>query len=104
MSKDQIMGLLRQVLPLVGGILVTFGWIKADQAATLMDAIITGAGVITTIGGILLSLKANSKTSILTAAGNMPEVEKVELKPTADGKALAVAVPSQKVDTRAAVH
>jgi len=80
MTTDQIMGLIRQVLPVIGGIAVALGWFTPDQVATLTQKVLAIAGPGLVFAGVIWSLFANSKAAILTSAGNMPEVKAVVLE------------------------
>lgn len=86
---DQVSGLLRQVVPLLGGIAIARGWINVEQLTLITGAILSVAGVV-------WSLFANSQNSILRSTAAMDEVTKVVL----NDKAVADAVPSSKVDTK----
>jgi hypothetical protein len=66
MTWDQIAGLLRQLLPFVGGLAVARGWLTTEQMTAAVGAIIT-------LGGIGWSIKANNKTSIIKASAGMNE-------------------------------
>lgn len=81
MTQDQFMGLLRQVLPIVGSLLVTMGWMTpADEMRWITLAMeVAGPGFI--IYGVVWTFIANSKKSILTSAANMPEVKNIVLDP-----------------------
>lgn len=83
---DQVSGLLRQVLPFIGGFAVARGWINAEQLAQYIGAIIT-------VGGVIWALVANSKSSIIASATAMPEV---------DSKKLAAAIDDPKLKDVAA--
>ena len=83
MTTDQIMGLIRQVLPLLGGVAIAFGWLTADQVGALTQKALAIAGPFLMLAGVIWALIANGKASILTSAANMPEVKKIELDPHA---------------------
>lgn len=72
-SQNQIMGLLRQVLPALGTVAVTLGWITSDQLGQITAIILQLAGLITLVISFVLSLKANTKTSIIKATAGMAE-------------------------------
>lgn len=93
MTQDQITGLLRQLLPVFGGIAIALGWLTADQVGKWTGILLQAVGPMSVIGGIVWSLLANSKTAIITAAANMPEVKKVELTTTPEAKSLEAATP-----------
>ena len=76
-TQDQVMGLLRQLLPLLGGIAVGLGWLTKDEVAGYSALILQSVGPIMIIIGWVLSMIANSKTSILKSAAAMPETRVV---------------------------
>lgn len=71
---------MRQLLPMLGTLLIALGVVKADQWAAWSTIIMLAIGPAFLIGSIIWSFVANSKKSILTSASNMPEVNKIELK------------------------
>ena len=100
MTQDQLMGLIRQLLPVVGGIAVALGWFTADQVGKLMQVILQIAGPVSVVLGAIWSLIANGKVSILTSAANMPEVKKIVVaaaestpEATEAARSLAIATP-----------
>lgn len=93
MSWDQISGLLRQILPFAGGILVALGWFNPDQAQTVITNIAAIIGPISTIIGIVWSIKANTKSAILTSAAAIPEVKRIEVS----SQDLAASIPAPEV-------
>lgn len=95
MTQDQFMGLLRQVLPFLGGLAVGKGWLTAAEFADLSTLVLQIAGPIILVGSSIWAFAANSKKSILTSVGQMPEVQKVVVT---DAQ-LADSVPSDKVNT-----
>jgi len=94
MTTDQIMGVLRQILPILGGLATGLGWLTVDQVTGYTQIILQIAGPAVSLVGIIWSLKANSKTSILTAVSNMPELA-APVKLT--DAALAASVPNGMV-------
>lgn len=97
LSNDQIMGLLRQVLPVIGGIGVTLGWVTTDQVAAGTQFLLQIASPLAIIVGLTWSLIANMKSSILQSAAQMPDVRAIVMEPTPDGHALAASVPHENV-------
>lgn len=94
MTQDQWMGVLRQILPLFGGVLVTLGLVSQGTINHWIEIAMTIVGPLMTIAGIVWQIVANNKKSILTSAANMPEVKKIELKSTESGKELERVTPS----------
>lgn len=93
MRMDQLMGLLRQVLPALGMVAVTLGYLDQASADNLINQITVVAGILLTATGSLWSLKANTQASILQSAGEMEDVRVVEVS---DEK-LASQIKSPKV-------
>ncbi len=92
MTQDQVMGIVRQVLPFIGGIAVGKGWLTTSQAAELSTLIMQVAGPIFIVGSSIWAFKANSKSSIIASATNMPEVDSKKLAASiADPELKAVA-------------
>jgi len=75
MTKDQLMGLLRQVLPLIAGIAVGKGWLTVDQAGTVTTLILQIIGPLGALGGMIWAAMANSKSSIIQSVAAMPETK-----------------------------
>lgn len=82
MTSDQIMGLIRQIIPVFAGIAIAFGF-SASSVASWSNTALQIAGPALALGGVIWSLVANSKSSIIKSATAMPEV---------DSKALAAAI------------
>src|SRR5688500_219404 len=80
MTTDQLMGILRALLQIGGGIATALGWITSDQMNALTQTMLQAAGPIMMLIGTVWSIVANSKTSILTSAANMPEVKEIKLE------------------------
>ena len=83
---DQYMGLIRQAIPFIGGVLVAFG-ASADWVSGAGTDILLIAGPAMTLVGVIWSMVANNKTSIIKAAAKMPETER-------DGRALIIIDPA----------
>ncbi len=67
MTTDQIMALLRQVMPIVGTMLTVFG-LSSATANNIVNLVMTGAGPTITLAGIIWSFIANTRASIMAAA------------------------------------
>jgi len=78
MTTDQFVGLIRQLLPFVGGILTTVGFSK-EESETVLGKVGEIIGPLATIVGLIWSYVANSKKSILRSASQMHEVKQVQL-------------------------
>jgi len=67
MTIDQVMALLRQVMPIVGTMLTVFG-LSSATANNIVNLVMTGAGPTITLAGIIWSFIANTRASIMAAA------------------------------------
>lgn len=76
---DQFMGLMRQLLPVLGTLAVTLGWATQETINTWIALILQIVGPLGIIGGVVWSVIANSKSSILQSAAKMPEVKSITI-------------------------
>src|SRR5258708_21214704 len=67
MTIDQVMALLRQVMPIVGTMLTVFG-LSSTTANNIVNLIMTGAGPVLTLASIIWSFIANTRASIMASA------------------------------------
>ncbi len=67
MTTDQVMALLRQVMPIVGTMLTVFG-LSSATANNIVNLVMTGAGPTITLAGIIWFFIANTRASIMAAA------------------------------------
>lgn len=79
MTTDMMLALLRQMLPVLGTLAATLGWIAPEKVAPLVSSILSAIGPIMILGSTVWSVFANTKSSILTSAAQMPEVKEVVL-------------------------
>ncbi len=79
MTQDQVMGILRQVLPFLGGLAVGKGWLTTTQVTDLTTLIFQIAGPVMLIGGSVWAFIANSKKSIVQSASQMNEVKSMTI-------------------------
>lgn len=79
MTQDQFMGIVRQVLPIIGGLLTALGWLSPETVAQLSGVVAQGAGAVFVLVGLVWAYKANSKSSIIASATQMPEVNSAKL-------------------------
>lgn len=86
MSQDQLLALLRQVLPILGTLLTVFG-LSSATATAITNTLMSIAGPLMMIASTIWSLFANSKKSILTSAANMPEVKTITIDTNVPGAA-----------------
>ena len=98
MSQEQILGQLRQILPVVGTILVSLGVMKPETVGNLTSTILVIAGPIMIIVSAVWSLIDKTKTSMVAKVDAMAKdptspVLGVIMAPTAEGKDLAASIP-----------
>ena len=82
LSKDQWFGLLRQVVPILGGMLVALGWVPESVIISIkanMETILAGVSSIIVAASAVWAAIANSKKSIIASATQMPEVDSQKL-------------------------
>jgi len=94
MTIDQIMALLRQVMPIVGTMLTVFG-LSSATANNIVNLVMTGAGPTITLAGIIWSFIANTRASIMAAAAKpvAPGVPAPQIVLPPQEAALAQALP-----------
>jgi len=104
MTKEQIEGLIRQMMPVIGGIFMALGFMTADKWNTVMTVTFELMGPVLIIASTVWSVMSKTRTAILiSAAGLMdttgtPLVKKVELNPRAlEAAPLAAATPTNVV-------
>jgi len=103
MNQEQVLGLLRQILPVFGGIAVTLGWLTSDQVAAGTATALQIAGPLMIVGSTIWSLFSKTKASLVSTVAAMPEVQGIKLEATVAGRALADATPSN-VSTSTPAH
>ncbi len=94
MTIDQVMALLRQVMPIVGTMLTVFG-LSSATANNIVNLVMTGAGPTITLAGIIWSFIANTRASIMAAAAKpvAPGVPAPQIVLPPQEAALAQALP-----------
>lgn len=101
MNSEQIVGLIRQFLPFIGGIVTALGWNKAGEFDALSAAFVQAIGPVMTLGSVIWSLVAKTNASLVTSAAKVPGVATITLQPNAAGQALApVTPPNVQVGSR----
>lgn len=73
MTQDQVMGLLRQLLPVIGTILTAFGWTDAAGWANWTNMIMAAAGPAMILGSAVWTVIANTKAAKIKAVAAMKE-------------------------------
>jgi len=93
------MGLLRQLLPVLGTIAMALG-VSAATWNAWTNTILTVAGPIMVLASFIWSVLANSKYSIIQSASKMPEVSGITTNNLELAEAARSADPSTKVEMR----
>jgi hypothetical protein len=89
MSNEQIMALIRQLLPVMGGIAVSFGWLTAGQMEGYTTTILQVTGPMLIVISTVWSLIKNTQASMVASVAAMPVVKSIHLEPTVEGAKLA---------------
>ncbi len=97
MNYEQMMGLARQVLPILGTLAASAGFITPEKVGPLTETVLQAAGPVMILGSMAWSMYSKTDKSIAANAAALPDVEKVVTKPTFAGIKLADSVPSEKV-------
>lgn len=69
MTNDQIMGLVRQGLAILGTLATAFGWITPDKVASITATVLSIAGPLLMVAGLVWNVIANKQTSIAASLG-----------------------------------
>ena len=93
MNIEQIKSIAKPIIAFFGGIAVAKGWISAGGLEWLQNNAAAIIGAVGTLATLVVAFIQNTKAGVLTAAANLPEVQKIELKPSVD-PALVAATPS----------
>lgn len=106
MNREQILGLIRQVLPFVGGYLVTKGYISEEGFAAISDDLVGAAGLVIALASGVWSMMDKTDKAIVAKAEALPEVAKVEMCCTPPGVEIAKALnkPSSVTVQKPAPH
>jgi len=94
-SIDQVSGQLRVLIPALGTIVTTAGWISADKVGPIVSNALIAIGPIMFIGASIWSLVANSRRSILASAAKpvAPDVPPPQIVLPVQETALAETLP-----------
>lgn len=78
-TQDQWMGQIRQLLPILGTLLTTLGFVTPEAWAGYTTIILTVAGPIMIACSVVWSWIANSRKSVMaSAAANLPDAAPTE--------------------------
>jgi hypothetical protein len=104
LSGKQIQELLKQVLPILGTLAATFGWIAPEKVEPLISSIAAAAGPVLILAGVVWGLISSTKAARLNSAAEVPEVTKISIAPM--GADLASINEASRLvrDTRAEVQ
>jgi hypothetical protein len=102
MNREQVIGLLRHLLPFIGGMATARGWITQEGWAVFSEELLQLAGPAFTIAGLIWSYFDKTDAAIVAKAIALPEVAKIECCDTKEGVDLAMSVPHR--DVVAEVH
>ena len=91
-SQEQVMSLLRQLLPALGTVAVLLGWVTPDAVAPWVAVTLSIAGPVMIIAGWVWSLFKHTQTQTLKAAAALPEVTIVGNTIVINDPALAQAI------------
>ena len=100
LNTEQWFGLLRQILPVIGGIFVSLGWIKPATLQTWTDTAMQISGptliVISAVWSAIMKTKANivATAATITDTNGNKIVENIKLAPTAEGREVEKATPT----------
>jgi hypothetical protein len=79
-NKEQWMSMVRWALTLIGGYIVSSGYIKGEDWSSLNTAILTIAGAIIAVAPAIQSMIAKTKKNQVITVSQLPEVAAVVVK------------------------
>jgi hypothetical protein len=97
MNKEQVIGLLRHLLPFIGGIATARGYIAQESWTVFSEQLLQMAGPVITIAGLVWSYFDKTDSAIVAKAIALPDVAKIECCDTEEGIELATSVPHKDV-------
>lgn len=97
-SQEQVLGLLRQILPIIGTLLVSLGLMKPETVGNFTSTILTIAGPVMIVISAIWSLIDKTKTSMVAKVDAMAKdptspVVGIITTNTPEGKDLANSMP-----------
>lgn len=98
MSQEQILGLLRQILPVIGTVVTTLGITTPDKFGAISATILIIAGPIMIIISAIWSLITNTRSSMIAKIDTMAKdpaspVAGIIMSNTKEGKEIANNLP-----------
>jgi hypothetical protein len=97
MNKEQLIGLLRHLLPFIGGLATGSGYISQEGWAIFSEKMLQVAGPAITLAGLVWSYMDKTDKALEEKVIAIPEVSRVECMPTREGRELAASVPNEDV-------
>src|SRR3954463_8594329 len=79
MNSEQVISLLRTVLQVLGGVLVTKGFLTQTEVSSSLDQLMVIVGSLMTLGATAWSLYTRRKAGLVSSAASLKEVSGVEL-------------------------
>ena len=95
-STDQMVAQLRILIPIIGTVISSIGWVSAEQMGPIVSNLLLAIGPIAYIASSIWSLYANSRASIMTSASKpvVPGEEPPKIQLPLSEKKLADSLPS----------
>ncbi len=94
MSNEQVFALIRQILPVLGGVAVGLGWLTQGQFDGAASIVLQLMGPVMIIASTVWSLVKNTKANLVSTVAAMPEVHSIKTEATVAGNVLASAAPA----------
>jgi hypothetical protein len=92
-NSEQVIGIIRQFLPFVGGIMTFLGWLQPGQFDALSSALLLAIGPTMALGSLVWSLISKTDANLVKSASVVPGVRSIDLKDNPAGRALAPVTP-----------
>lgn len=98
MSNEQLLGLLRQILPIVGAVAVSLGWMKPDEVGGFIATALSVAGALLIIVSAIWTLVTNARNALIKKADVIAKEQDSPLKAlvmtnTREGREMAESLP-----------
>jgi len=88
MNREQWLSVIRDTMKVIGTFIVSYGFVTSGMWETITGAAMIGVPII-------FELLNRTKANTVAVVAAMPEVARVEIKPTPEGTALKEAVGSK---------
>jgi hypothetical protein len=95
-STDQLVAQLRILIPIIGTVISSIGWVSAEQMGPIVSNLLLAIGPIAYVSSSIWSLYANTRSSIMTSASKSvaPGVPAPQIVLPVQETALANSLPS----------